>query len=415
MAKKKTKTRRNFGSGGIRHRGETWQIMWREHGQRHYETYTDEDKARKVLTRILGDIAAGRGGLARDPKDAPTLAELAKPWLERRQKTHRAGTDDRCRWRLHLGPYFGARKPGEVDAASIRRFIEAKLTAGLAASTVGHCIRLLSTFYADVLEQGHATTNPVASLPRSTRRLYRSTYDTKGTPFLQTLADVRRVFLALPEPYSVAFAVGALAGLRVGETLGLSWEDIDLAGRRIHVRQQMQDGRLGPLKDDEPRIVPILKSLAPIVTAWRLKTGGEGLLFKPANLARGGRPDLGTASTFIRPHTLHKHLAKAIKDCGLPKMSWYCCTRHTFASLFVLGGGSLELLRTLMGHASVTTTERYSHLRPDLFTEATFAAMDVDLSKPAGSVVSLPPVPGDLGSRLSPSESETDSKVSLSC
>jgi len=60
-------------------------------------------------------------------------------------------------------------------------------------------------------------------------------------------------------------------------------------------------GRLGPLKDDEPRIVPILKSLAPIVTAWRLKTGGEGLLFKPANLARGGRPDLGTASTFIGP------------------------------------------------------------------------------------------------------------------
>ena len=55
----------------------------------------------------------------------------------------------------------------------------------------------------------------------------------------------------------------------------------------------MQDGRLGPLKDDEPRIVPLLKSLAPILAEWKLKTGGEGLLFKPANEERGGRPDIG--------------------------------------------------------------------------------------------------------------------------
>jgi hypothetical protein len=76
-----------------------------------------------------------------------------------------------------------------------------------------------------------------------------------------------------------------------------------------------------------------------------------------------------------------------------------CCSVQV-ASLFVLGGGSLELLRTLMGHASVTTTERYSHLRPDLFTEATFAAMDVDLSKPAAVVLSLREVPAPLGQRM---------------
>ena len=49
-----------------------------------------------------------------------------------------------------------------------------------------------------------------------------------------------------------------------------------------------------------------------------------------------------------------------------------------------------------MGHASVTTTERYSHLQPDMFAEASFHAMDVDLSRPAGNVVSLAPVSGEL-------------------
>ena len=54
------------------------------------------------------------------------------------------------------------------------------------------------------------------------------------------------------------------------------------------------------------------------------------------------------------------------------------------------------MLRTLMGHSSVTTTERYSHLRPDLFAESAFGAMNVDLSQPAGTVVSLAPVSGEL-------------------
>ena len=49
----------------------------------------------------------------------------------------------------------------------------------------------------------------------------------------------------------------------------------------------------------------------------------------------------------------------------------------------------MKLLRTLVGHSSVTTTERYSHLRPDMFVESAFRAMDVDLSQPAGDVVRI--------------------------
>jgi len=380
-----------WGSGTVWQRGQRWWIQWREGGKRRAKSYTDEGTARKVLAKILADIATGKAGLPPEPTEAPTLAELAKPWLERRRQTHRSWRDDRCRWAGHLKPAFGTMRPHEVDAGLLRRFIEQKLSKGLAPATVCRCLGVLSTFYQDLMEGGHAKANPVASLPRSTRRLVRSDYDTRSTPYLQTLADVRRVFLALPEPINVAFAVGAFAGLRTGEVLGLSWEDVDLAARRIHVKRQMQDGRLCGLKDDEPRIVMLQNSLAPILTAWKLKTGGEGLLFHPTVADRGGRPELGTAPAFMRPHTLIRHLRDALKACGLPSLSWYEATRHTFASLFVLGGGSLEMLRTLMGHASVTTTERYSHLRPDLFAEASFHAMDVDLSKPAGDVVSLAP------------------------
>ena len=55
-----------------------------------------------------------------------------------------------------------------------------------------------------------------------------------------------------------------------------------MPGRRIIVPQQIRYGRIAPLKDDESRVIPIQKVLVPILTAWRLKSGGQGLLFKPA-------------------------------------------------------------------------------------------------------------------------------------
>ena len=401
--------RRVWGSGSVWQRGGRWWIRWREGGKRKCKSFVDEDTAKKVLAKILSDIAMGKPSQPLDTGDAPTLGELAAPWLKRREKTHRAWDDDRCRWDRHLKPHFGKLRPVEVDAGSVRRFVEAKLAEGLAASTVGHCIRLLSTFFCDVVESGHATANPIASLPRSLRRLYQSTYDTRSTPFLETLADVRRVFLALPDPINVAFACGVFMGLRTAECLGLRWQDIDFQGRRVHVAQQVQDGKAIPLKDKEPRTIPLMDSVVPILTAYKLATGGEGLLFQPADPTAGGRPDIGSPPQFVRPETLRKHLAVALKDCGLPNLSWYQCTRHTFASQFILNGGTLELLRQLMGHSSVTTTERYAHLKPDLYREAIFTTMAVDLSAPAGDLVPI----STSGSRMTtkPADENHENRV----
>ena len=383
------KRRRPNGQGCVYKRGPgNFWIKWRVAGRvRTKGGYPTEGEAKKMLAGVTADARRGRDGMPVELKTAPTLKTLAKDWLDRREKTHRAWRDDRCRWRKHLEPFFGACKPTEVDAASLRRFVERKLADGMNPTTVGHCIRLFSTFFAEVIEQGFARVNPVSLLPRSARRLYRSKLDTTNTPFLEKASDVQRVFLALSEPYNVAFAVGALAGLRTGEVLGLSWKDVDLANRRIHVTQQVKDGRIAPLKDDDPRIVPLQNDLAPILARWRLKTGGEGMLFVPTCPKRGGTTD--RPSTFMRSHTLRSNLAKALTVCKLPSISWYQATRHTFASLWVMDGHSLEKLSKILGHASVTTTARYAHLRPEHFKEEDFDAVRVDLSHSGGDVVSI--------------------------
>jgi integrase len=341
----------------------------------------------------MGEVALDRAGMPPSSRGAPTLAEEAERWLARRDLTHRAAYDDRNRWNKHLAPAIGHLRPAELDAGRIRLFVEAKLAEGLNPSTVGHLIRLVSTFYSDLCERPRetgASSNPVRTLPRSTRRLMRPTHDPKDTPFLEKMGDVVRVFQALGEPYSVAFAVGAFGGLRTGEVLGLSWEVIDLEARRIRLREQVQNSRLGPLKDDEARTVPIQDALLPVLTAYRLKSGGKGLLFKPDRPGRRAGRGKGTPSTFMRPSTLWDHLRKALAACKLPtELTWYQCTRHTFASQWVMSNGSIEKLAAVLGHSSTEVTRRYAHLRPDAFRDADRRLLDVDLGRKPAEVVPL--------------------------
>lgn len=385
---KRKARKRPSGQGTVWLRGGNWWIQWREGGRRCSAKFPSEDTARRVLARIVGDLAAGRGGLEAAPRDLPTLAVLAKTWLDRREKTHRAWRDDRNRWNKHLKPFLGACKPTEVTTATIRHFIEAKLAAGLSSTSVGHCVRLLSTFFTDVVEQGLSPVNPAKSLPRATRRLFRNAHDPKQTPFLERQDDIRRLFLKLDQPFATLFAVQALAGLRPGEALALEWSDVNLEARRILVQRQVRHGRVGPPKSGKPRHVPVIEPLAKILAEWKLATGGVAGLFQPANPRKGGRPN--APAQYLGLDVVRDHLRKALRACELPEtLTMYQVGRHTFGAQHVIGGGSMASLREILGHSSVQVTERYGHLRPDLIRPADLLKLTVDLSRPGGDVVDM--------------------------
>jgi integrase len=268
-----------------------------------------------------------------------------------------------------------------VDDAAIRRFVEAKLAAGLNSATVRVHVSLLSGLFEHLREQRIAERNPCKGLPGSLRRLLKPSHDPRTTPFVEKLADVRRIFLDLTERnegLGVAYAIGALAGLRTGEVFALRWENVDLAGKRIHVRESVA----GPTKDKDSRVVPILAPLLPILTAWKLKTGGTGIVIP--SMRRDGKR-IGYR------HTPGKFLAATLAKLNLakPGLGWYQAGRHTFASQWVIGGGSIETLRVMMGHYSVQMTERYAHLRPDLIGERDLGAIKLDLAPGAAAPVEL--------------------------
>jgi integrase len=265
-----------------------------------------------------------------------------------------------------------------VDTATLTRVVKSLLSEkGLAPNTVANALRMLSTFYSDLVEEGRAQANPVRSLPKKTRKLVKRSLVDES--FVEKLEDVARIIGELERAelqVAVAFAIGSLAGLRTGEILGLEWRDVDLQRRVMHVRRQVRHGKVGPVKDGDEREVGIQEALLPTLVSWRLKTGGKGQVFRPAHPERGGTKE--TPSKHVSGTTLTKHLQKALKKVGLVEkdaegkesyLTWYQATRHTFASHYMMAGGDLAKLQAEMGHSDIQTTQRYAKLSPDYRTE----------------------------------------------
>jgi integrase len=380
--------RRPKGSGTIIREGAGWSLRIKGSGRPTYETgFRTRQEAEDRAALIRAETVHQRLGMAADPRLAPTLAELAKAWFDRREVTHASGRNDRYRWDLHLAPVFGRLRPDEVGIAEVRAFVEGA-RGRMAPGSIRVIIALLSSLYEDLIERRVTNRNPCRGLPGSLLRLMRPDHDPRTTPFLERLEDVRRVYLALreeEESIAVAFAIGALAGLRTGEVFALRWRSVDLASRRILVSESVK----GPTKDRDPRVVPIVDPLAAVLEAWKLRTGGTGLVIEPLR-SDGGHMDKHTPGRVLRP-VLHRLGFVRLAEY---RDAWYAATRHSFASHWAMAGRPLRELQALMGHSSIAVTERYAHLAPGAFAEGVYQALAVDLGA-GGRVVPLPASPGD--------------------
>lgn len=156
-----------------------------------------------------------------------------------------------------------------------------------------------------------------------------------------------------------AVYLGAMCGLRRGEIMALSWDDIDFAGQQIHVRHNLTPADLlkGPKTRSGIRTVPMAKMVSAALEAWRPHVVREarGLIFRTRT---GG---IIRASDFYKD-LWHVLLARA----GFPPVDgrWrhFHATRHFAGSAWLDAGVPLPEVSRLMGHANMQVTARiYSH------------------------------------------------------
>jgi site-specific recombinase XerD len=142
-------------------------------------------------------------------------------------------------------------------------------------------------------------------------------------------------------------------GLRRGELFGLRWQDLDLGARRLSVARSF----LRTPKSGKTRHLRLAAAAAQVLADWRplCPRTAENVVFPvvTAEPRMGGRTDqLGLGALL---------LAISGRELLHP---WHAL-RHTFASHFLMSGGSIVALQQLLGHAEVTTTMVYAHLSAD--------------------------------------------------
>jgi integrase/recombinase XerC len=136
------------------------------------------------------------------------------------------------------------------------------------------------------------------------------------------------------------------SGLRLSEWMGVRWSDLDWKSKTVQV--------LG--KGRKVRSVPITDRAWECLLRYRETLRGLGLSSEagPILVAETGRP--------IGPRIIQKQVTAALKATGRQGKSSPHVLRHSFATHLLEHGADLMAVKEMLGHASLSTTQKYTHL-----------------------------------------------------
>jgi integrase/recombinase XerD len=172
-------------------------------------------------------------------------------------------------------------------------------------------------------------------------------------PETLTVAEVETLLEAAPDLRGRALLeLLYAAGLRVSEALGLDREDLSLDGGFVRV--------IG--KGDKERLVPVGDIALDWLTRW-LEEGRPRLLgIHHVDAVRGGPLFLGDRGRRLARQQAFAIVRAAARAAGLPEAVSPHTLRHSFATHLLEGGADLRVVQELLGHASISTTQLYTHV-----------------------------------------------------
>lgn len=201
---------------------------------------------------------------------------------------------------------------------------------GRSGSTVNQALGAIKFFYAEVVAREWGLSMPYQRFPQ---RL----------PVVLSREEVRRLLeVAGGLRERAAMEIAYAAGLRLNELLHLRVSDIDSERMVIHVRQG---------KGKKDREVMLSPSLLGTLRAYWRQARPRGFLF-PGN--KDGRPL--NATVLQRGFAIAKQAARIEKDVSFHSL------RHSFATHLMESGVSVRTIQALLGHRSLGSTERYTHV-----------------------------------------------------
>jgi integrase/recombinase XerC len=239
----------------------------------------------------------------------------------------------------------------KVDIHAVRAYLAA-LTKDRKKSSIGRKLAALKGFFRYLVSAHQLEKNPLL--------LINSPKQEKPLPKFLSVDDVFqllggiKIHTALDIRDRAILEVFYSTGIRVSELVGLNWSDVDFELGIVRV--------LG--KGSKERIVPIGKMAldalrdysVEVRKKWNLPCKGENPVFLNN---RGGRMTTRSVARLLEKHLKEVGIQVRISPHGL---------RHTFATHLLNSGADLRVIQEMLGHASLSTTQRYTHLNLDQLT-----------------------------------------------
>jgi len=228
-----------------------------------------------------------------------------------------------------------------VDVLLLRAFLARLHRDGLKKSSAARKLASLRTFFRYLCREGILAANPARALvsPRLERRI----------PAHLDEADVARLVAVDGDRDADVRARAILellyaTGIRCAELVGLDLPEVDLEARFVRVLGKGQKERLVPFGIPAEKA---LRAYLPVRGGCRPRT--DALFVN----ARGGRLTDRSVRAIVQRRVVQAAVVQRISPHGL---------RHSFATHLLERGADLRSIQELLGHARLSTTQRYTHL-----------------------------------------------------
>jgi integrase/recombinase XerC len=236
----------------------------------------------------------------------------------------------------------------QIDHITIRDFLAQLAAKGNQKSSMARKLSAIRSFFRFLHRRGWIAANPA--------RLVKTPKVAEKPPRFLSLKEVEKI-LELPDPTvpkgkrdraMLELLYGS--GMRVGELVGLNLEDLSMNERLVKVRGKGKKERLVPFGEKAREALrEYLRARTQILARLRTCRDPAALFL---NL-RGGR---------ISVRAVQDHLARYVREGALLLDVHPHLFRHSFATHLLNNGADLRCIQELLGHESLSTTQKYTHL-----------------------------------------------------
>ena len=304
-------------------------------GQVRYLYRKSKGGAKQALRQALKDRDDGI-----IPPSKMTVGALLDEWLEelRDNVSRRTWLNRESLVRLHIKPTIGDSRQSKLDAKSVRNLYRAKLADGLSSGTAKRLHIILNQAMRHAVSVKYIAHNPIADVkpPKQDR----SEVEVLSPDDVRKLLDACR-----GNRYEAVFVLGATCGLRLGESLSLRHQDVDLDAGTLKVRRTLWRGKTSQPKANSSRTI----KLPALALDCLKRIQGDGYLFPTSS---GARID---ATSFWRRYWLPVVLKAGVSD----KLTYHQLRKST-ASLLLHQHVPVAVVASYLGHSPATTYRYYA-------------------------------------------------------